>query len=138
ITSQYYRGSKNAKSSRSNESKAFSHFRIKALSHSTLDTVYSLHVKNYSSENTSLSPRIVVAITTGLEVLNNKEFVIATATFRTQKEAKTWDPESKIKFIRTKNGLREIERTNIEPSSIWYQSIKTISERSISKFIKLK
>jgi hypothetical protein len=122
------------------KSRSSSPFRVKALKGSKLNSIYSLHIKSPLAAKSPLSPRVIVAVTTNVEALenyHNKKMLTMTATFCTKKGATLDSPLSRIKFVITKKGIREIERKNVPTSSIWYPWVKRVCHRSAKKFTKL-
>jgi hypothetical protein len=117
--------------------------QIQALPGCKLETTYSIRFGQYLSDRSPLSPRIVVHITAKKEPVasfGNKKMLTLTATFCTQRMARMKDPESTIKFVQTKNGLREIGRMDVPGSScsVWYPWIKKVVKRGAVQYGKLK
>jgi hypothetical protein len=135
ITTQYHARSDKNRAKSSQKSKTAPCLR--ALPNSKLTSSYSLNIKNYSA-NSNLSPSVFVNATTALENYKGKDRLIVTTTFCTKKFAKLTDPHSKIKFLITKEGMREIESENIEPTSLWYEPVKKAAVKSAKKFVKLR
>ena len=114
---------------------------IEPLPGSTLYLTYSMRIASRLPMNSSLAERVLVDVTMEEKVVEghgNRKALVAKAVFYTKRHATTSDPKSTIEFIKTKNGLQEISRTNIKSSSIWYPWVEKVIEESVSQYDRCK
>lgn len=114
--------------------------QIKNLSGCTLNTVDAVRIMSLRSQVGSRFPRRVLVRGSIYPVRDGKgrEELIAVATFNTQEAATDDDPKSIVKFVYTKNRLKEISRKHLGRSSIWYWGVKKIIKENIRKYLKFR
>ncbi len=70
-----------------------------------------------------------------LEKYGNQKMLTAIATFDNSKKIGTRIP-ARIKFVKTKDGIKEIERTNVSRDSLWHPWIEKVVQESLVKYNK--
>ena len=106
-----------------------------------LDFTYNIRVASRLSMHSSLSEGFLVEVAMEEKVVENhgnKKVLVAKAVFCTKRRATISDPKSIIEFIKTKNGLQVISRTNIKRSSLWYPWVKKVVEKSVKRYYRCK
>lgn len=131
-----YKSEVNTRRSRS------SRVRIKQLPGSQLKTIYSLRTRrNLLSKGPLLWCVWPVHVVTAFEIIDGyggRPVLTATVSFPRQNDAAILDTSWVIKFVKTKNGFREVVRRNIEHSSVWYPSLKKVAKNSVKLFQRFK
>lgn len=108
---------------------------IRPLKGCQLITTDAVRIMSLKSRRSSFARRTLVKVAITLTTNNNgKELLTAVASFCTKEGATKADPYSRIKFVKTKKGLKEISRKHIGRSSVWYPGVKKIVEKSVRKY----
>ena len=116
-------------------------FRVKGLSGYKLNSIYSLHVQSPLPAHSKLSTRVLVTVSAIEEKIigfGDKKMLILTASFCPKKGATLDSPLSVLKFVKTKEGLKQISQKSVSNSSFWYPWIKKVCDESAAKFSELK
>ena len=119
--------------------------QIKPLSHSKLETSYTVHNTSQHAHSPKRI-RVHVSIITDYNKKGKKE-LIGVATFYIReihavplcaKAVPVSIPKSIIKFEHTKRGLQEISKKHIKRSSVWYLGAKKAVEESVRKYLRFE
>lgn len=118
-----------------NPSKTFlsSYLSIKPLQSYTLDTIDAIRFPPHLFH--SHLPKSA-SVKVSIKVM--KKRLIAIATYHTKNWATGKTSSSKITFIKTKNGIKEIAKKHIKCGQICYPHIKKITKKSMRQYIRFK